>query len=284
MKSRLLVLLASFSTAYAETLNATAAVELDESAKKRRFWLGSLHGMLMVVAWIFLAPTASMAARYLRSNTSRDNIVKIPNWFLLHRNMNYAAVILSVVSIIVILFSQGWRWTGPWPGMAKDPWGPGSLHSLFGAVSIGLAVLQPILAYFRPKPSAPQRASFNVWHRGLGVGALVFALAAMYLVAARFGKRFYAPSQVWFMWLVYLVGAVVAFIVLESIRRLTITPMRIDSDDSVELDDDKKGYNVSEYEMERRKLLRRASIVFTTFAGVSGVVAVMILGNMILKL
>ncbi|CAJ0586949.1 unnamed protein product, partial [Mesorhabditis spiculigera] len=199
MKSRLLVLLASFSTAYAETLNATAAVELDESAKKRRFWLGSLHGMLMVVAWIFLAPTASMAARYLRSNTSRDNIVKIPNWFLLHRNMNYAAVILSVVSIIVILFSQGWRWTGPWPGMAKDPWGPGSLHSL-------------------------------------------------------------------------------------SIRRLTITPMRIDSDDSVELDDDKKGYNVSEYEMERRKLLRRASIVFTTFAGVSGVVAVMILGNMILKL
>ncbi|CAJ0921857.1 unnamed protein product, partial [Mesorhabditis belari] len=274
------------STTLAE-MNTTKS-NVDPEWAKKRFWLGSIHGILMVVAWIFLIPKATIAARYLRNHSSRNSVFKLPNWFQLHRNSNYAAVILSLVSIGFILYAQGFRWTGPWFG--RNFFSPGVLHSFLGAISISLATLQPIMAYFRPKPATQKRFLFNLLHRCCGITSLAFAMGAMFLVAQKFGKRFHRPDLVWFFWLIFLFIIAICVVILEILFRMTTSPMRIGSD--MELSENKKQiYDSTDAEEKRKKLLKEkedwlmwtSSLIFVLFTIITFGITVIIIINMLLK-
>lgn len=56
-------------------------------------------------------------------------------WFVIHRPLMLSVLILSVIGLLVILADKRWAWI--------EPANVGSLvHSIFGMITIGLAVLQ----------------------------------------------------------------------------------------------------------------------------------------------
>ncbi|EPZ32810.1 hypothetical protein ROZALSC1DRAFT_29281 [Rozella allomycis CSF55] len=54
-----------------------------------------LHGILMLFGWLFLTPTAILLARYLKR--------LIPNWYIVHRNIQFFTVVIALASVLVIL-------------------------------------------------------------------------------------------------------------------------------------------------------------------------------------
>jgi uncharacterized membrane protein len=54
-------------------------------------------------------------------------------------------------------------------------------HAVIGIVCIILAVIQPVMAYFRPHPGTSNRWIFNGAHWFIGNSAFIFALAAIFL-------------------------------------------------------------------------------------------------------
>lgn len=92
----------------------------------------------MVIAWIFCASTGIIIARYYKFLLPTVKICKFDFWFNIHRPLMLLVVIISVVGLIVILSFRNWTWvTTDEPVIFA--------HSIFGIVTISLAVLQVII-------------------------------------------------------------------------------------------------------------------------------------------
>jgi len=66
--------------------------------------------------------------------------------------------------------------------VGKGGWSSGAgAHPYCGIIAIAFAVVQPIMAAFRPHPGAPRRDIFNWAHRIVGTIALIMAVVSIYL-------------------------------------------------------------------------------------------------------
>uniref|UniRef100_A0A914S4S8 Cytochrome b561 domain-containing protein n=1 Tax=Parascaris equorum TaxID=6256 RepID=A0A914S4S8_PAREQ len=122
-------------------------------------------------------------------------LVDKPPTFQIHRTLNVLGVVAMLFAVLFAFIGKGWRWTGPAVGRSEfKNTSPGAVHSLvslvnlaveIGAISVGLAVAQPLGALLRCAPDAKARPIFNWLHRLAGLFA--FALAALsVLIAAIF--------------------------------------------------------------------------------------------------
>lgn len=111
-----------------------------------------IHGALMVVAWLFLSPGASLLARYGRDFDSW--------WFRAHRNAQCVALALTAFSAYIITTARGW----------EKPWGP---HGKYGLLVIALGLAQGYMGFIR---KTLPRVNFQRWHRALGVATTVLAI------------------------------------------------------------------------------------------------------------
>jgi hypothetical protein len=84
------------------------------------------------------------------------------------------AVLLTLLAFFVILASRRGAPFEP-KALAMNP------HAVIGIVCIILAVIQPVMAYFRPHPGTSNRWIFNGAHWFIGNSAFIFALAAIFL-------------------------------------------------------------------------------------------------------
>ena len=69
---------------------------------------------------------------------------------------------LTVVGLFCILAFEKWQFE-------KEP------HYIVGIVAVVLCLVQPVMAAFRPGPTAPNRVIFNWAHWGVGNAAHVLA-------------------------------------------------------------------------------------------------------------
>jgi len=111
-----------------------------------------IHGAIMVVAWLFLSPWASLLARYGRDFDSW--------WFRAHRNAQCVAIALTAFSAYIITTARGW----------EKPWGP---HGKYGLLVIALGFAQGYMGFIR---KTLPRINFQRWHRTLGVATTVLAI------------------------------------------------------------------------------------------------------------
>ena len=135
----------------------------EQAANRQRMVL--IHGLLMVVAWALVMPSAAMLPRCWRHALSKGA------WFKLHRGLMLAAVALALGGFIVIVVfrrqQQGEHFTGG--------------HALHGLVLTVVMALQPLNAFLRPhKPNEQpttycatrahaMRTAWRVLHAALGI-------------------------------------------------------------------------------------------------------------------
>lgn len=152
------------------------------------------HAILMFAIWVVLVPLSIISIRYCKPKPTRYGIrekVRLSNtawwWFFAHKYVLYFAIgLLLIGATLAITVSRGFS---------------GSVHSLFGIITVVLGCLQVVSSWFRGthggryyytadqnNPSTwkgdhfnmtPRRRMFEAFHKNLGYFAGFFALGAV---------------------------------------------------------------------------------------------------------
>ncbi|CAG0883463.1 unnamed protein product [Darwinula stevensoni] len=117
-----------------------------------------VHGISMVLAWVFFASSGIITARYFKKTWVGTQVCKKDMWFTIHRGFMVTAWALTIVGFFCILAHKDWEFL-------EKP------HHLVGVVSVVLCFIQPFMALLRPHPEDPNRPIFNWVHWGVGTGA-----------------------------------------------------------------------------------------------------------------
>ncbi|CAH3025110.1 unnamed protein product [Porites evermanni] len=132
-------------------------------------FLFCFSGILMTLAWTLFAFVGLFTARYMRQVWEPRKLLGEKAWFTVHRTLMTVTLLLTIASTIFIFVKEdGW----------SDDKGA---HPFCGMVAITFAVIQPIMAAFRPHPGEPRRNIFNWTHRIVGFIALIMAVVTIYL-------------------------------------------------------------------------------------------------------
>ncbi|XP_046358001.2 putative ferric-chelate reductase 1 homolog isoform X2 [Haliotis rufescens] len=160
------------------------------------------HGSLMVLAWIFAASIGIVIARYYKPQWPESSCLGEKVWFQLHRSF-MVLVVLAAVTAFILIFVEVKGWSELGEEASKKA------HPILGVIVTVLAVLNPIMALFRPHPNDANRPIFNWAHFGVGTAAHVLAVVTVFL-GVNLGKPA-VPSYV--TWI--LVGYVVWQVLIE---------------------------------------------------------------------
>ncbi|KAM7370235.1 hypothetical protein PAMP_011506 [Pampus punctatissimus] len=102
-----------------------------------------IHGVLMLIAWMWTVNTAVFIARHYKQLWPEKTLLGHRLWFQLHRNMMVLAVVLTVVAFTLpFIYRSGW---------SKHA----GYHPYTGCTVMALSVLQLIMAILRPAPESP---------------------------------------------------------------------------------------------------------------------------------
>ncbi|XP_031550577.1 ferric-chelate reductase 1-like isoform X2 [Actinia tenebrosa] len=127
------------------------------------------HGSLMTLAWMCFAAIAIFMARYMRLVWEDEKLLGQKVWFTVHRGLMILVIIFNTIGIVLIfVHRKGWS-----EGIGAHPY--------TGIITFGLALIQPIMAFFRPHPDEAKRYIFNWAHRTVGLSALVLGVVTLFL-------------------------------------------------------------------------------------------------------
>ncbi|XP_070194191.1 putative ferric-chelate reductase 1 [Littorina saxatilis] len=206
-----------------------------------------LHGSLMLIAWVTLTSIGVIMARHYKGLLPDTELVGKHVWFQVHRALMMLVVLLTACGIIVIFVEVG----GYSEAGDKTDMFP-LLHPVLGLVVTGLSVLNPILAVFRPAPTAPRRPIFNWVHRCVGTGSHIVGVLTIF-----FGlklKKAAAPVS-----MVLVLGAFVAWHVTMEIIFFSIVYVRNKRSAEDKRRDSGRSYSVQE-KQEAEGLTRRSRV------------------------
>ncbi|CAH3195825.1 unnamed protein product, partial [Porites evermanni] len=167
--------------------------------EKKDTTLIKVHGCLMIIAWVGSASVGIFMARYMKVAFGKRELLGTKVWFTFHRALLVFTVLVTIIATVIIFIHAG-HWVSRMPGA----------HTVIGIIVLVLAVIQPIMAWFRPHPGDNNRYLFNWAHRGVGLSSLVLAVASVFL-GIRMDAAGLDDSPLYAM-IVYCVG--VAFVIL----------------------------------------------------------------------
>ncbi|THD27293.1 hypothetical protein D915_001879 [Fasciola hepatica] len=132
-----------------------------------------LHGSLMVIAWMFLCTNGIILSRHYKHVWKKRGLKGLDAWLIAHQVFHSMTLICSAVATFVIVyFVQGYSYLNP------SPFGA---HPICGFTSIGLVLLNPVIALCRCPLTSSRRAIFNVVHKFLGLLAVALAIPTITL-------------------------------------------------------------------------------------------------------
>ncbi|XP_072918869.1 putative ferric-chelate reductase 1 isoform X2 [Hemitrygon akajei] len=102
------------------------------------------HGALMLIAWMTTGSIGILIAQYFK-RVGDTKIFGKDLWFQLHWPLMTLTVVLTIIGF-VLAFVQAKGWS----------YGAGS-HPVLGCIVMGLALIQPLVAVFRPPPDHKRR-------------------------------------------------------------------------------------------------------------------------------
>jgi len=155
--------------ASAEPVNFTSGAAIAPGSNTNTIDMVKAHACLMVIAWICFAGIGVIVARHFKPLWHNSTINSQKVWFRIHRLLMVSAVVFTIIGIILIFVAR--------EGFSESA-GP---HAITGLVTLGLAVLNPILALFRPHPDAPRRPYFNYIHWFVGSAARIIGIVTVFL-------------------------------------------------------------------------------------------------------
>lgn len=89
----------------------------------------------MVIAWLLLASTGILFARYYKHIFPNTKPFGIQIWFHIHRPFMIATEVLSIIALLIILSDLGWKWVSSQLKVAFA-------HSILGILTICFAFIQ----------------------------------------------------------------------------------------------------------------------------------------------
>jgi len=161
--------------------------------------LYQLHGLFMLAAWIGCAGAGIILARYFKQTWSGRKVIGEAAWFQAHRTLMVLTVLFSIIGLVFLIAAAGFS------PLALDQV-KRNAHPATGLVTILLAVIQPIMAFFRPHPGTENRQIFNWAHWLIGNLAHLFAIVSLVLVGS-LAKAGVGSAWAWVV-LAYTVGHV----------------------------------------------------------------------------
>ncbi|XP_055259000.1 ferric-chelate reductase 1 isoform X1 [Moschus berezovskii] len=134
----------------------------------RSLLLLKVHGALMFVAWMITVSVGVLIARFFKPVWSKA-LFGDAAWFQVHRTLMLTTAALTFIAFLLpFIYRGGWNWRAGY-------------HPYLGFIVMVLAVLQLLLAAFRPPLHDPRRKMFNWTHWSMGTAARIIAVAAMFL-------------------------------------------------------------------------------------------------------
>ena len=128
------------------------------------------HGCLMVLTWCLLVPIGILFARYFKYLLASNTCCNVPFWFVIHRPLLVISPIIAILAFIIVFSVLNWKWVDS--VLTLD-----FVHSIFGIITIVLAVVQSILGFSRCDVGHKYRYIYNHTHRMLGI--LIFICSGM---------------------------------------------------------------------------------------------------------
>ncbi|XP_069088244.1 ferric-chelate reductase 1 isoform X1 [Pleurodeles waltl] len=127
------------------------------------------HGALMFVAWMTLVSIGVLVARFFKPVWPDGTIFGEKIWFQVHRILMVSTVLLTCTAFVLpFLYRGGWSKRAGY-------------HPYIGSIVMALALIQLIMAVFRPPPDSLRRPLFNWAHWSTGTTARILAVVAMFL-------------------------------------------------------------------------------------------------------
>uniref|UniRef100_A0A672SEJ8 Ferric chelate reductase 1 n=1 Tax=Sinocyclocheilus grahami TaxID=75366 RepID=A0A672SEJ8_SINGR len=126
------------------TYRAAITGPLEDLTGSRSPLLIKYHGAFMLIAWTSTVSAGVIMARYFKPDWPERNILGQKVWFQvgLHRMLMTITVLLTLVGFVLPFMYRG--------GWSKRA----GIHPYLGCVVMALAVIQPVMALFRPAPDA----------------------------------------------------------------------------------------------------------------------------------
>ena len=146
----------------------TIASYADSGSAELKRELVKAHGCLMVGAWLFFASIGIMMPRHFKPTFILE-VCSLKVWFVIHRGFMMTTVGFTAIGFILIFVHvEGWsELIGEDSEYKKHPY--------MGVFVMAVALVNPIMALFRPHPGDSKRKYFNLFHGyvfGLGVQIL----------------------------------------------------------------------------------------------------------------
>ncbi|XP_070602667.1 ferric-chelate reductase 1-like isoform X2 [Erythrolamprus reginae] len=127
------------------------------------------HGALMFVGWITTVSIGVIVARFFKSVCPNTLLFEEQIWFQVHRFLMIITILVTSISFVLpFIYRGGWN---------KHA----GFHPYFGCTVMALALLQGLMAAFRPPSQAPRRKIFNWLHWSTGTTARILAVVTMFL-------------------------------------------------------------------------------------------------------
>ncbi|KAK6106311.1 DOMON domain family protein [Brugia pahangi] len=176
--------------------------------------------ILMLVGWMWLIPSAIAAARYLREYWPETRPFGLKIWFHIHRTTNYLAIILIIVGVLSVFIGKEWRWTGPAVSKTiKRNLSAGAIHSIIGAITVGVMLIQPVGALLRCDEGSKSRIIFNWSHRIFGF--LSFLLGQISIIlSVIFFRLWVARWAAIILYVLYLILIALLFFLIKKTNSL----------------------------------------------------------------
>ncbi|XP_071952631.1 ferric-chelate reductase 1-like [Antedon mediterranea] len=133
------------------------------------------HACLMVIGWMGLASTGILFARYMKPFMSDQTLCGNKVWFNSHR-INMISALVCFVSAFIVIFAVKKEFVD---SEIREIYA----HGIIGCIAVGLGVINPIMAIFRPHPGTPNRPFFNYAHRTVGILGWMSAMIAIILAS-----------------------------------------------------------------------------------------------------
>ena len=191
-----------YSGSFSVNLGTGAAVTTELPSRISKL---NIHGALMSVAWVLLLPLGTLAARH-RWVFGETRVFGLHLWFRLH-----VALQLSGMVCFIVGFVYAWKYL---PGVGNgDPTGAkvGLAHMYLGTIIMGLAGLQVIVGFVRPKPGSRPRPLWNILHHWLGRLTIVSAWATVYtgIYMAHTSLAYQASYTTWLLPIAVIMGVII---------------------------------------------------------------------------
>jgi len=237
----------------------------DSGSQSTERVLVKYHGSFMTIAWLFFASVGILMPRYFK-NGWEGSLFSQKVWFQIHRLCMVLVLCLTAAGFIAI-FVEMEDWS-ELDGEERHL----RAHPIMGTVVMGLTLLNPIMALFRPSPDADNRKIFNVLHYIVGQGGFTLAVVTVY-----FGVLLDVADTPYFVFYILIGYSVWSVLVEVLMSAFTYCCSKTDRSEAYELGKgvvEKKTRTEDEQAIKMKKILLGFHVVVT--ACIAGTITAMI--------